>query len=73
MDINYQSSINTVSATWHGFEDLGAGVINYWWCVGNTSLLTDCNLTGGQWLKMGLLTTVNRRFEVPLLHGKPIT
>jgi len=66
-DIEYQSSVDMVSASWHGFVDLDAGVHSYYWCVGLTDAISECGVK--PWVKVGLRTSAISNVTSPLSHG----
>ena len=69
-DLEYQNKSDTIGATWHGFSDSGSGVKKYFWCVGNTSSKSECNVKG--WDDVGIHTSVSRMLSNNLTLGKYI-
>ncbi|XP_078321865.1 uncharacterized protein LOC111103999 isoform X3 [Crassostrea virginica] len=67
-DLEYQNKSNIIGATWHGFSDSGSGVKKYFWCVGNTSSESECNVRS--WEDVGIHTSVSRMLSNNLLLGK---
>jgi len=66
-DIEYQSIVDMVSASWHGFVDLDAGVKSYYWCVGLTNVESECGVK--PWIKVGLRISAMSNVTSFLSHG----
>ena len=68
-DVDYQSSLDTVKANWHGFYDSGSGVRRYHWCIGSTPDVVTCDVMA--WSDVGLATQYSATLVTPAALGKP--
>lgn len=72
-DLEFQNSSIQMSAHWHGFSDIGSGVKQYYWCVGNTNSvdskqeLTECSVR--PWEAVGLHISVSGNLSEALTDG----
>nr|XP_034301655.1 uncharacterized protein LOC105322112 [Crassostrea gigas] len=73
-DLEFQNSSIQMSAHWHGFSDVGSGVKQYYWCVGNTNSvdskqeLTECSVR--PWEAVGLHISVSGNLSEALTDGR---
>ncbi|XP_076468275.1 uncharacterized protein LOC143299060 [Babylonia areolata] len=66
-DIDYQSSSSSVSATWHGFYDVGSGVRHYVWCVGTDATSDLCDIIPPT--DVGLMTSASSQITPSVDQG----
>lgn len=57
-----------LSAFWHGFSDLMAGIATYYWCEGYTVNLDECDVS--PWQRMGIQTEVRLKLNFTLENGE---
>ena len=66
-DRRYQNSSNIVSASWHGFADLGSSLQSYHWCVSPMSAIGSCSVLPVQ--NVGLATKKEIQLSLHVPNG----
>ena len=66
-DRRYQNSFNIVSASWHGFVDLGSSLQSYHWCVSPMSAIGSCSVLPVQ--NVGLATKKEIQVSLHVSNG----
>ena len=66
-DRRYQNSSNIVSASWHGFVDLGSSLQSYHWCVSPMPAIGSCSVLPVQ--NVGLATKKEIQLSLHVPNG----
>ena len=66
-DRHYQNTSSVVSASWHGFVDLGSSLRSYHWCVSTSASVGACNVLSSE--VVGLVTKAERKLSTTVTNG----